>query len=92
MIEYVVVYWMPSEKVFSYKSFDSEAESLNFARQKKTKDRNDVVVVKNVDGKYHLLNFGYSTIYMWQNRILNILSIMLVAIISYLYYKFVHKK
>lgn len=92
MTEYVVVYWMPSEKVFSYKIFEDKAQSFEFATQRKTENRNDVIVVKNVNGKYHLMNFGYSTIYVWQNRILNFLAIMLVAIISYLYFKFVHKK
>jgi hypothetical protein len=92
MTEFVVVYWTPSDKVFNYEVFNSENEAFEFARRKKKKGLHDVIVVKNIDGKYHLLDFGYSTIFIWQNRILNFLSFMLIAIISYLYYKFVHNK
>jgi hypothetical protein len=65
--------------------------SVSFATDKK-KERFDVIIVKNINGKYHLIDYGYSTIYVWQNRILNFLSFMIVAIISYLYFKFVNKK
>lgn len=92
MTEYIVIFWLPSDKVFNAKTFDSHKESLDFADRKKTKERCDVVVVKNVDGKYHLTDFGYSKVYVWQNRILNFLSVMLIAIISYLYYIFIHQK
>ena len=91
MIEYIVVYWKPSEKVFNYKHFEEFDNSVSFATEKK-KERFDVIIVKNIDGKYHLMDYGYSTIYNLQNRILNFLSIMIVAIISYLYFKFLNKK
>jgi hypothetical protein len=91
MVEYIVVYWTPSEKVFNYKHFEGHENSVGYARQKK-KERFDVIIVKNINGKYHLMDYEYSTIYTWQNRILNFLSIMLVAIISYLYFKFFHQK
>jgi hypothetical protein len=92
MTEYIVIFWVPSDRVFNSKSFESHEESIQFANRKQKSDRCDVVIVKSINGKYHLTDFGYSKVYVWQNRIFNLLSVMLIAIISYLYYKFFTKK
>ena len=92
MTEYIVIYWISSERNFEYQSFSNYDNSVGFAKGKKRSRKYDVIIVKKSENKYQLMDFGYSTIYVWQNRILNFLSIMLVGIISYLYYKFIHKK
>ena len=92
MTEYMVIFWLSSDKNFEFRGFPNYEESVAFAKEKKRNSNLDVIIVKRNDSKYQLMDFGYSTVYKWQNRILNFLSIMIVAIISYLYFKFVNKK
>ena len=92
MTDQVVIFWVISDSNFETMGFNNIEDAIGFAKDKNKNGYYDVIIVKKSGKKYQLVDYGYSTIYKWQNRIFNLLSIMLVAIISYLYFKFVHKK
>lgn len=88
MTNYVVVFWSPSDNVFSYSGFDDYGSAIRYAQEQKQLQRKDVIVLKKVGTRYQLLKFGYSRVYSIQNKVLNFIAVMIVAIICYLYYKY----
>jgi hypothetical protein len=88
MTNYFVVFWSPSDNVFSYSGFDDYGSAVGFAQEQKQLHRKEVIVLKKVGTRYQLLKFGYSRVYSIQNKVLNILAITIIAIICYLYYKY----
>jgi hypothetical protein len=88
MTNYFVVFWSPSDNVFSYQGFEDYGSAIRFAQEKKQIGRKEVILLRKVGSKFELMDFGYSKIYSIQNKVLNILAITIIAIICYLYYKY----
>jgi len=96
MSDYLLILVEPfSHKIKTY-VVENEQDALKIADKKKKRGYDFVIVKrdKNEQGldEYKLSKKGYVKLYDALNKILFLLAIMLSALFSYLYYKFIHSK